>query len=353
MMSHSDNSTDSNSNNHSSGNLTDNNTDFGSVLAEARKVKDYTIDEISEYLKIPAHIITALENNDKETLPAPTFAKGYIRAYAKFLEISEDKVLNLYNRAVPHDDVSDLKPRSNLPGETNSQSPLIKTITIVLIVAGIATIGFGSFQYYQEKAGVLESELDNKQQSFTGNSLDSPGENRLNIKQHARLTDNDGSIVEKSDSLENRAEENRAEGTRVKARVEEIRAEKTGKVEVDNLDAGTFAGAIAESAESVETNSEAAQSGAVNENDILEIFAENGSWVEVRDANKSRLLYNMLPAGASKVLVGHAPFSISMGNARTTRVVINDLEIDVTDYIRSNNTASFKVSTEGQNIIFH
>jgi hypothetical protein len=34
-------------------------------------------------------------------------------------------------------------------------------------------------------------------------------------------------------------------------------------------------------------------------------------------------------------------------------VVINELEVDMTDYIRPNNTAIFSVSTNGQNIIFH
>jgi len=60
-----------------------------------------------------------------------------------------------------------------------------------------------------------------------------------------------------------------------------------------------------------------------------------------------------VPVGGSKVLEGKAPFSITMGNAGTTRVVINDLEVDIKDYIRTNNTAIFSVSTHGQDIIFH
>jgi len=381
MMKHSNSSTGSNSNSNSNGDLTDKNSGFGSLLAEARKANNYTIDEISEHLKIPARTITALETNDKSALPAATFVQGYIRAYAKFLEISEDEVLASYNQTVTHDAISDLKPRSKLPDETNSQSPLIKTITAGLIVAGIATIGFGSFQYYQKKAGVLESELDNKQQSFTGSSLDSPGENsfsaRQNTGQNTGSNDDDELIVDKPGAFEyvseksrtekNGIEESVAEKTSVEgisaekpkaenARVEDIRIERvrtedtrakeTSKAEANNSGMSRFEGAIAESGESTETNNG-------NKSDIIEIIAENGSWVEVRDANKSRLLYNMLPVGGSKVLVGQAPFSISMGNARTTRVIVNDLEIDVTAYIRSSNTASFKVSTEGKNIIFH
>ena len=337
MMSHSEGNTD----NISDGDTVDENTDFGSLLAEVRKAKNYTIEEISGHLKIPAPTISALENNNMEALPAPTYTQGYIRAYAKFLEMPEDKVLDIYNRAVPHDDVSDLKPRSNLPGEASSQSPLIKTITVLLIIAGIAAIAYGSFQYYQKKAGALESELGTRQQSFTGSSLDSPGENRLNIKQNARLTDDDELIVEKSDPYGDVSDG---------AEAEQDGSEQAGSAET---------AVSAETAESIEATPEVtpeeAESGAVIENggDTIEIISETGAWVEVRDANKSRLLYNMLPAGASRVLEGQAPFSISMGNAKTTRVLINGLEVDVTDYIRPNNTANFKISTQEQNIIFH
>jgi len=309
---------------------TDNNINFGSLLAEARKARNFTVEEISENLKIPVRTIVALEANDNASLPAPTFTQGYIRAYAKFLEMSEHEVLTAYNRAVPHENTSDLKPRSTLPNEANSQSPLIKTITLLLIVSVIAAIGFGGFRYYQKKANVMENELEAKQQNFTGDSLDSPGAHRLSIKQDVRVSD---------DAL---AADTNKRGTFEHA------VELTGSRNAD---------VTADAIEAIEAKAEYAQSktgsDVDNHVDTIEIFAENGSWVEVRDANKSRLLYNMLPVGGSRVLVGRAPFSVTMGNAKTTRVVVNDIEVDVSDYIRSTNTASFKVSTQGQNVIFH
>ena len=294
--------------------IKDTNCDFGSVLAEARKSQNYTIEEISMHLKIPVQVISAIEASDIDLLPAPTFAKGYIRAYARFLEISEENLLDLYNRVVPHNRAEKLKSRSNLSNETNSQSPLIKIVTAFLIVAGIATVIYGSFQYYQEKASVMENELESKERSFTGNSLDSPGLNPVNIEQKTRLTDEE-EVVAESD--------------------------------------------ISDSAKRLvvepEPEAEVSQQMAKNEHrqDSIEFFAEKGSWMEVRDANNRRLFYNMVPEGSTKLLHGQAPFRISLGNAKTTRVVINDLEVDMTDYIRPNNTAKFKVSSEEQNVIFY
>ena len=306
-------------------------TDFGKHLAEARKAQNYSVEEISEHIKIPVHTINILESSDLDKLPAPTFAQGYIRAYAKFLEISEEDVLEKYSLAVPRTEEGTLKPRCNLPDEASSQSPLVKSITMLLIIAGIAAVIFGSFKYYQEKAGAIEGELDTRAESFTGSSLDSPGSNPLAITQNAGLGSDGESLVEQAEPNEDIS---------VATDEPEVAAED----DIESMEIPANDSQLVTVAE--ETTAEQAA-----EDDTIEFFAENGSWMEVRDANKSRLFYNMVPVGGSKVIVGKAPFSVTMGNAKSTRVVINNLEVDLTEYIRRNNTAVFSISTDGSNII--
>ena len=300
---------------------TEKNNDFGFILTEARKSKNYSVDNICEHLKIPKNVISAIEASNIEALPAPTYTQGYIRAYAKFLEIAEDDLLVMYNEAVPHEMASALKPRSSLPGEASSQSPLVKMVTMLLIAGGVATVLYGSIQYYQEKADVMENQLESKERSFTGNSLDSPGSNRQDILQDKGITEDDETAMESSDLLLSQDPESQLESAQMTAdSSEEVVSEK------DEL---------------------------IPQDDVINILAEQGAWMEVRDATRARLLYNMVPSGGSKVLQGKGPFRISMGNARSTRVLINDIEIDFTRYISSKNTASFTVSIEGENIIFH
>jgi len=312
---------------------TEQNINFGSALAVARKTKNYSIEDVSEYLKIPVQTIKAIEESSVDTLPPPTFTQGYIRAYAKYLEISEQSVLDMYDRAVPHDSVTELKPRSNLPGETNSQSPLVRLVTILLLIAGIAAVVFGSYQYYQKKAGVMESELESKERSFTGNSLDSPGTQQLNIQQKARLTDDDELIVEQSDPIEDMSDKDQPE------------------IETEAAEAFTEPETVPETVP--EVKSVVIEDEKPAEKDTLEIIAHKGSWMEVIDASQARLLYNMVPEGGHKVLIGQAPFRISLGNAKSTRIVINDLEVDMSKYIRPNNTAKFTVSVEDQEVVFY
>ncbi len=300
---------------------TEKNNDFGFILTEARKSKNYSVDDICEHLKIPKNVISAIEANNIEALPAPTFTQGYIRAYAKFLEIAEDNLLAMYTEAVPHELASALKPRSSLPGEASSQSPLVKMVTMLLIAGGVAAVLYGSIQYYQEKADVMEGQLESKERSFTGNSLDSPGSNRLDIQQDMGITEEDEIALESSDELASQDSESQLESAQL----------------------------TADSSEEVVSE----QDQAIPQDDVINILAEQGAWMEVRDATRARLLYNMVPSGGSKLLQGKGPFRISMGNARSTRVFINDVEIDFTKYISSKNTASFTVSIEGESIIFH
>jgi len=298
------------------------NDGFGTVLMQAREAQGFSVEDINTRLKIPKHDIIAIEASDIAALPASTYTRGYIRSYAKFLEISEESVLSLYNKAAPDTQVSDLKPRSDLADKQNNYAPLIKLVTPLLVVVGAVTVLYGIVQYYQDKADVMEDELGSRESSFTGNSLDSPGSNRSGIKQDARLTADGELILETSNQAE--------------LDVEEVALETASVIAEDSI------------------HKEPARAAEVNlKQDVLLINAENGSWIEVRDANDDRLFYNMIAKGGSKTLTGQAPFSISMGNARTTKIVINDIAVDTSNFIRSNNTAKFKVSNDKQDIVFH
>ncbi|MFC0677769.1 helix-turn-helix domain-containing protein [Lysobacter korlensis] len=63
----------------------ENGTGFGSRLKRSRENAGLTIDEVSQRLKTPARIITALEADDWSILGAPIFIRGQLRSYARLL----------------------------------------------------------------------------------------------------------------------------------------------------------------------------------------------------------------------------------------------------------------------------
>ena len=70
----------------------------GAYLREARERQGVSIDEIARSTRVLHHYLEALESDDLASLPAPVFAKGFIRAYCQALGISADEPLRLYEQ---------------------------------------------------------------------------------------------------------------------------------------------------------------------------------------------------------------------------------------------------------------
>ncbi len=326
--------------------IVDEKCDFGKMLSEARRAQNLTVSEIYEHIKLPEEVILAIESCDLAALPAPTFTQGYLRTYARFLDVSDENVLDAYHRALPGESTSELKPSANQSGLASSHPPLIKMVTVFLIIAGVAALIYGSVQYYQEKADVMETELESKEGSFTGNSLDSLGSQQLEVKQNAHLTEDGELALEQSEAVDLMAEESEFDAS-------DARAQGLAETEPGDIQADEQANEQANEQEREVVSSRMEQAATNPGEDVIKFFAEQGSWMEVRDANNVRLFYNTLPAGASRSFTGLAPFRVFMGNAATTTVEINNLEVDITGRIRSNNTARFKISSEQKVVIFH
>jgi cytoskeleton protein RodZ len=69
---------------------------FGSWLRQQREIRNISLREISDNTKIGMRYLEALEDDRFEILPAPIFAKGFLREYAKYVGLDADEVVNFY-----------------------------------------------------------------------------------------------------------------------------------------------------------------------------------------------------------------------------------------------------------------
>jgi cytoskeleton protein RodZ len=69
---------------------------FGEELRRERVVREISLEEIAQATKISIRLLTALENSELTKLPAPTFTRGFIRAYARHLGIDPEEKVNAY-----------------------------------------------------------------------------------------------------------------------------------------------------------------------------------------------------------------------------------------------------------------
>jgi cytoskeletal protein RodZ len=71
---------------------------LGSYLKRERELRQISIAEVAQTTRIPVRIISQLENDELEVLPADIFIRGYLRAYARAVSLDEGEVLGRHQR---------------------------------------------------------------------------------------------------------------------------------------------------------------------------------------------------------------------------------------------------------------
>jgi len=66
----------------------------GRELAQAREQRGQTIAEVAQQLKLSTHQIESLEADDYSKLPGPVFVRGFVRNYARLLNLDPEPLLS-------------------------------------------------------------------------------------------------------------------------------------------------------------------------------------------------------------------------------------------------------------------
>lgn len=87
---------------------------LGEVFLAARKAKSLTQQDVSNTLRLSMKQIEALETNDFSALPEPMITRGFIRNYARLLEVDAEPLLESYKASVPDSSPKALSVQSSM-----------------------------------------------------------------------------------------------------------------------------------------------------------------------------------------------------------------------------------------------
>ncbi len=88
---------------------------FGEFLKRERIMRDISIEEISQKIKIKTEFIEAIEADRYETLPDTAYTKGYIRAYSDYIGLNTSEVMLIFQKFF------DMKSKKGQVGVTRSR----------------------------------------------------------------------------------------------------------------------------------------------------------------------------------------------------------------------------------------
>ena len=109
---------------------------LGELLREARRQRAITLADVERDTRISAAYIEALEAERFDVLPAPVYARGFLRSYARYLGLDVDATLALMPGDLPRP--PDLEPSAGLMRGPSSSLPALPSLNSPAFVAVLA-----------------------------------------------------------------------------------------------------------------------------------------------------------------------------------------------------------------------
>jgi cytoskeleton protein RodZ len=329
-------------------------SELGNKLRAAREHKGFTPEDVSQAEKIPTGVVNALERGDYSHMGAPVYIRGFIKSYARAVGIpyasleSELAGLDLEQQPTLVANTGARAERPNVAENVMKMTSYVVGSLILLSALYFVTQADLFFQDTPQLASPVES-------AAPAPSAIEPLDPA--IASSAPLVTAPLSIP--ANSIPANTDANNAQNS-VLNQVEPAAGVSRSTQDTANnasaaLDASATAQNEAANASSAESEvSEPAPIAAAMAG-LPDLSARGGFalkvkqpvWAKVTDADGQVLLNDNLPRDTTKTFSGRAPFTVLVGNAADTQVLLSGESVDFSDFVRGN-VARFRVTdTDG------
>lgn len=269
----------------------------GYSLSAARQRLGLSVADVARIIKFSHRQIEALESENFSSLSGATFVRGFIRSYARLVQLDAAPLLARFDRLVPQVDVAVQCPQdtgATLPpsGEYGEHRSSILKWSLVAVLTLVSIVALYAFFAGRPGSGAQKVEMSPAMSSTAPMpSSPSPPASGASLPQSAPVMPPSTVVLG---------------GAGVT-----VPAEERGQA------ASPITAAV--------PNSDIRQ--------MIFVF-EGRSWVEVRDASRSVVFAQNNEAGSRQVVNGKPPFSVVVGNAPQVQLLYEDRQIDLQPHTR-------------------
>jgi len=324
----------------------------GERLRNARVARDMDLSKMAEELHLTADMVEALECDDYSELPARVFVRGYVRNYARLVELPLDSVLKQFDELWPEDTASvkiDRAPR--LPADSRPGSRWSGIITWILLLAAVGLFLMW-WQGYLDRFTHVGREAVSPQMDSTLSVEPQQAPSGLQLPSE-RNTSEQPNVLQPVDQQPGMlalppvsvVDVPKEEGQHVAIEPESVAGEQSAP-KIESLDG--IAAALEQSELTEEQiRAEAANAAApaepgIADTGVLVRFTED-CWVDIRGANRSFKLFGTMKKGTEKRLEGEAPYKFVVGKASAVEVLVDGKPFDLAPHTKDN-VARFSLS---------
>ncbi|PMN52616.1 transcriptional regulator [Vibrio lentus] len=279
----------------------------GTLLKNKRESLGLTQKQISDRLKLRVTLIQQIEENQFESDQVATFMRGYIRSYAKYVNLDEKVVLSALHHAgdAQHQEQEMLSFSRKTKTEKHNSRIMILTWSIFAVIAGISSLWW----WQNQQQDTLSQSLVNTESSeelVVEESLD-PELTSLEVIEAEQNTET-SPVTENSDDLL----------TVVSA------AEASENIEQ-----------VEETQDVAEVTPVAAESETVTPEPVVNELVMQFSadcWIQVKDAAGKTLSTGIKKAGQTLNLSGTAPYKVILGAPEGVSMTFASEPVDLSGY---------------------
>lgn len=144
----------------------------GDTLAQAREARGESVAEVGRALRIRQPYLEAIERGDHGALPGPTYAIGFVRAYADYLNLDVPDLVRRYKEeAGTTGAAADLHFPTPLP---EGRIPTRAILVLALMLTGAAYVGWWVFSREDRNIADLIPELPSSLSNLMNEPVASP-----------------------------------------------------------------------------------------------------------------------------------------------------------------------------------
>lgn len=285
-------------------NQIENSNELGTLLTRAREKLSFSQKDIASRLNLREAVIAALDANDFDKLPAPTYVRGYIRSYARVINLNADSLINLYEGVAeaPPEILPDVQPVVQASSRDNPVKAMTYLVTFTLVILIIA--------WWQGQHIVSTDFFASNTKTSSGGKYPGGFTYTYDVVNHPDTLE-----LSEIDELDNSGLKD----------MKIVDLSKTSESKPDD---------ILSIEDSLNLNAQTNLNILANSDTLkMELTAE--SWVEVYDVLGEKLYRGLAKPGEKISIIGTAPLSVKLGNARAVSVNFNGKAFDTSTYTKA------------------
>ncbi|MFW9610455.1 MAG: helix-turn-helix domain-containing protein [Aquaspirillum sp.] len=307
----------------------------GVLLSNERVKRGISIQEAADYLKLSRKQVEALENDDYSSLPGTTFVRGFMRNYAKFLELDLEPIMAWLDSQVPNT-APDARPAAVTPQGTtaSTESHKEKDTAPATPATTNADTGSGIWKWLLPLllvgAGLVWYQSQPSEATEANTEAAAPAE----------------AVAKAPVATTPPVAETAATPPAPPAEAPQTPPPSAAATPAapPPVTVTTAAPAVTPpTPAATTTTATAAPALPSNGNHQLRLVMKQDSWMEILDSKGERVVFGTQKAGKERIVEGTPPFKMTIGNATEVELFHNNQAIDLKKHIKKGTTAKLEL----------